>query len=326
MLVMLLFAASSLPASASPELNEDMLDLINSERASQGLTALVPYWDLEDDAAKQTARQVRQGKIFHTSDLGAVVESGWSSIGENVGVGPSMSSLHKAFMNSPGHRANILGNYSHIGISAKTDQYGQKYITVIFMKSTRTIAHAEPLTTLPKLSSLPSDAVGNTFANDISWLASNGIALGCGTNAYCPSRPITRGEMATVLAWGLELRPSSTDYFSDDDGSIHEANINAVAAAGITLGCNPPENTYFCEQETLTRAQMASFFTRALGLARASSDQFGDDNGSVHEADINALGTSGITRGCNPPTNDQYCPDQPLTRGQIAAFLRRALN
>lgn len=326
MLVMLLFAASSLPASASPELNEDMLDLINSERSSQGLAALVPYWDLEDDAAKQTARQVRQGKIFHTADLGAVVDGGWSSIGENVGVGPSISSLHKAFMNSPGHRANILGNYSHIGISTKTDQYGQKYITLIFMKATSGIAHAEPLTTLPKLSSLPSDAVGNTFASDITWLASNGIALGCDTNAYCPNRPITRGEMATVLAWGLELSPTSTDYFSDDDGSPHEANINAVAAAGITLGCNPPDNNYFCEQETLTRAQMASFFTRALGLPPAASDQFGDDNDSIHQADINALGTSGITRGCNPPTNDRYCPDQPLTRGQIAAFLRRALN
>lgn len=303
-----------------------MLGLINGDRNSRGLPALVPHWDLEDDAAVQTARQVQQGKIFHTADLSSIIDGGWSSIGENVGVGPSVSSLHNAFMNSPGHRDNVLGDYSHVGISAKTDSYGQIYITIIFMKATRSFAHAEPLTSLPTLTSLPADSVGSTFAEAIAWMASNGMALGCDTDAYCPNRPVTRGEMATLLAWGLDLPSTATDYFSDDDGSPHEANINAVAAAGITLGCNPPDNTYFCEQETVTREQMASFFARALNLPKDVPDQFLDDNGSVHQANINALGVSGISRGCNPPANDLFCPRDQLTRGQIAAFLRRALG
>jgi hypothetical protein len=52
-------------------------------------------------------------------------------------------------------------------------------------------------------------------------------------------------------------------------------------------------------------------------------DAFGDDDGSIHEADIQALAATGITRGCAP---DLYCPDQSVTRAQMAAFLHRAFG
>lgn len=42
--------------------------------------------------------------------------------------------------------------------------------------------------------------------------------------------------------------------------------------------------------------------------------------------DINAVADAGITRGCNPPANDNYCPDDSFTRGQAAAFISRALG
>jgi hypothetical protein len=50
---------------------------------------------------------------------------------------------------------------------------------------------------------------------------------------------------------------------------------------------------------------------------------FTDDDASVFEADIEWLAAAGITRGCNPPTNDLYCPKDSVTRGQMAAFLHR---
>jgi hypothetical protein len=55
-------------------------------------------------------------------------------------------------------------------------------------------------------------------------------------------------------------------------------------------------------------------------------DPFWDDDGSVFEADIEALAAAGVTRGCNPPHNTRFCPEQPVTRGQMAAFLARALG
>ena len=54
--------------------------------------------------------------------------------------------------------------------------------------------------------------------------------------------------------------------------------------------------------------------------------EFVDDDVSVFEADIERLAAAGITRGCNPPVNDRFCPDDPVTRGQMAAFLHRALT
>lgn len=71
---------------------------------------------------------------------------------------------------------------------------------------------------------------------------------------------------------------------------------------------------------------MAAFLVRALGYTDDGGDLFTDDNGLIFEADIDRLGTAGVTKGCNPPTNTMYCPDSFVTRGQMAAFLRRALG
>ncbi|MGH8936698.1 MAG: S8 family serine peptidase, partial [Acidimicrobiia bacterium] len=53
---------------------------------------------------------------------------------------------------------------------------------------------------------------------------------------------------------------------------------------------------------------------------------FADDDDSIFENDIIWLSAAGITKGCNPPTNDRFCPDDPVTRGQMAAFLVRAFQ
>ena len=67
---------------------------------------------------------------------------------------------------------------------------------------------------------------------------------------------------------------------------------------------------------------MASFLDRALDLHAASGDPFNDDEGSVHERSINRLAGAGITEGCTPTS---FCPNDPVTRAQMAAFLFRAL-
>jgi hypothetical protein len=69
---------------------------------------------------------------------------------------------------------------------------------------------------------------------------------------------------------------------------------------------------------------MAALLVRAYQIPRpGTGDLFVDDDDSVFEDDIDRLGASGVTRGCNPPKNDRYCPDQFVTREQMAAFLFR---
>jgi hypothetical protein len=175
------------------------------------------------------------------------------------------------------------------------------------------------------------DDNGSTFEADVEWLASTGITRGCNppTNSrFCPTDPVTRGQMAAFLSRALSLDEQLDDPFSDDDGSIFEADIERLAAAGITRGCNPPDNTKFCPDAYVTRGQMAAFLHRALRneLEPGGPVEFIDDDLSGFEADIEWLGSVGVTRGCNPPVNDQFCPNSSVTRGQMAAFLHRALG
>ncbi len=114
--------------------------------------------------------------------------------------------------------------------------------------------------------------------------------------------------------------------FVDDDGNIHASNIELIAAAGITSGCNPPRNDRYCPDAAVSRGQMAAFLVRALDLPSTSKDFFSDDAGSIYEWDINRLAAAGITSGCNPPTNNRYCPNSAVSRGQMATFLARGLD
>ena len=68
---------------------------------------------------------------------------------------------------------------------------------------------------------------------------------------------------------------------------------------------------------------MAAFLDRAFGLPVTETDSFTDDDGTTFEGNINRLAASGITKGCGPTT---YCPTAEVTRGQMAAFLHRALT
>ncbi len=131
---------------------------------------------------------------------------------------------------------------------------------------------------------------------------------------------------AAVLAAGAALAdvpPGGT--FLDDDKSAHEGAIEAIAAIGVTKGCNPPVNNLFCPDDAVTRGQMAAFLVRALDLPATDAAPFTDAAG-VLEDSINRLAAAGITRGCNPPANNLFCPDDAVTRGQMAAFLDRALD
>lgn len=158
------------------------------------------------------------------------------------------------------------------------------------------------------------------FQSDIEWLLVRGITQGCGFNRFCPTNFVTRGQMATFLARALGLSATSTDYFSDDQGLFHESDINRIREVGITAGCSP---TDFCPNAMTTRAEMATFLTRAFKLDPSSIDFFTDDSDSLHHEAINALRLAGITIGCTQTT---YCPAALVNREQMAAFLHRALE
>lgn len=165
-----------------------------------------------------------------------------------------------------------------------------------------------------------TDIGSSTFADDIAWLYHSGITTGCSSTKFCPGGTVTRAQMASFLVRALQLPKTTTDYFTDDDGSTHEPDINSLAKAGLTSGCSA---TRYCPGNGVTRAQLASFLARILDLSATTTDYFTDDDSSSHEPDINKIARAGLTTGCTP---DKYCPTKVVTRGQMAAFLHRTFG
>ena len=122
----------------------------------------------------------------------------------------------------------------------------------------------------------------------------------------------------------LVAAPWTIAPFTDIAGSTHYDSIVFIWREGITKGCNPPSNDLYCPGAGVTRGQMAAFLNRALDLPPTGEDFFVDDDTSIFQADINRIAAAGITRGCNPPTNDRFCPTRVVNRGEMAAFLVRA--
>ncbi len=173
------------------------------------------------------------------------------------------------------------------------------------------------------------DDNNSVHENSINAIAAQGITRGCNPpvdDKFCPTDPVTRGEMAAFLDRALNLQPATRDYFSDDDGSVFEGDVDALAAAGITLGCNPPANDRYCPDRPVNRGEMAVFLQRAFKLPLSSSDYFADDDGSIYESAINALAKAGVTQSCDPPYNDRFCPVNDVSREQMASFIARALD
>ena len=163
-------------------------------------------------------------------------------------------------------------------------------------------------------------------------VTTGGLVVDTGTTATFEFTPDSGGlhEVAVIVgdmngdnpAVELELK-----VLGDIEGSVFVADIVWLAEEGITLGCNPPANDLFCPNDNVTRGQMAAFLVRFLGLTDdGGGNMFVDDDGSIFEDAIAKLAAAEITLGCNPPLNDRFCPNDPVTRGQMAAFIRRANN
>jgi len=165
-----------------------------------------------------------------------------------------------------------------------------------------------------------TDIGSSKFAKHIAWLYAEGITSGCSKTKFCPDGKVTRGQMAAFLARALHLPKTSKDYFDDDDGTSHEADINRLAKAGLTSGCGTRR---YCPGKTVSRAQMASFLAKVLDLSKSPKDYFRDDERTGHEPNINKIARAGLTSGCAPK---RYCPSGVVTRGQMAAFLYRTFG
>jgi hypothetical protein len=166
----------------------------------------------------------------------------------------------------------------------------------------------------------------------IERLFSAGITSGCGGGNYCPSSSVTRAEMAIFLERGIHgssyTPPAATGTVFGDVPVSHWAAdwIEQLAADGVTSGCGGGN---YCPNQPVTRAEMAIFLLRSKHGSSytppAPSGTVFDDVPISHWAAawIEQLYAEGITGGCG---NGDFCPNNPVTRAEMAIFLVRTFD
>ena len=309
----LLPAGTATASTTTVNMERDFGALVNIERAKQGLGALEVRSDIVKVARNHSQTMADEWRLHHNPDFSTEI-TGWQRLAENVGYGPSVGTIHRAFMNSEGHRRNILDDrVTEIGIGVVVKD-GRVWVTANFRRPQATVTVYPPST--ERFGDVASTSV---HADSIETVAGRGITDSCGEARYCPGEDVTRGEFAIMLVRALDIDTgrSGESRFSDVSGEIAAA-VEALASEGLTSGCSADR---FCPTDRLTRAQLATFFAGALELSpRAPSFT---DAGTTHAGSIGALEQAGIVNGC---TSTTYCPNKNVNRAQTASMFANNLG
>jgi len=157
-----------------------------------------------------------------------------------------------------------------------------------------------------------------------------------GPNVGGPGVDTISTDLFAVQGQVLGLLPRFQDVLNNHP---FFTQIDAIAAAGITGGCSAGPPPLFCPDASITRAQMAVFIETSLGNGApvaCTGAMFTDVTpaqvGPGFCNFIEAFANRGITGGCVaddpgiPGNQARYCPNDPVTRGQMAVFIETALG
>ena len=182
----------------------------------------------------------------------------------------------------------------------------------------------------PAFADVPFDHWAWQFIQSIY---SAGITSGCGVGSFCPDASVTRAQMAVFLERGMQgadfTPPAATGTVFGDIPADHWAGgwVEQLYNDGVTSGCGSGN---YCPDLEATRAQMAVFLLRAKYGSAYNPPPVGTDTGFTDvpldhwaAAWIKQLAAEGITGGCG---GGGFCPEQAVTRAQMAVFLQRTFN
>ena len=162
------------------------------------------------------------------------------------------------------------------------------------------------------------DVVEETWYTDaVQWSVDNQIT---GVAGFCfgPETPVSRGETA-VWIYNMENQPDAGERhpFTDVTDASQDDAISWMADNEITTGTSP---TTFAPDETLRRAQVATFLHRLIGEPSAPPHNFSDVVAGWQQDSVSWMAHTGITTGTSPTT---FAPEDTLTRAQLVTFLYR---
>ena len=167
-----------------------------------------------------------------------------------------------------------------------------------------------------------------TAESDSDWvvITSGSSGTGDGTVSFTVDpNPTSTRRTALITVEDKTFTVKQSAHFTDvPPDHLFFSEINILSANGITVGCAPD---FYCPDEVVTRQQMAAFIIRALGefnppapLAQRFDDVPPEN---IFYGFIEEMAVRQITQGCG---GNNYCPQSPVLREQMAAFIIRALG
>lgn len=316
-----LIVATPIEAGAASALSDGhrAVDEINVERARRGLPRLGHHAGLAADARAWSAHMAATGSLTHTSNLGGETASSvpdWRRAAENIGYGASLDSVMSALWSSPGHRANMLGDFNVVGVGVSRSG-GRTWVTMRFAKSPSFRAE-------PTVAGFVDVYASAFYATPVVWMKRNSITTGVGgSNRFAPNARVTRAELATFL-WRAVGKPRTSRGVPFPDVPRSAYYYEAVAflhARGVIGGVG---NTgRFMPNAPASRGETAVFLWRLAGKpSPGGGDPFVDVPPS-HFADraVTWAYRQGITTGVGG--SNRFAPGGDVTRGEGATFLYR---
>lgn len=121
---------------ASASVSTDVAAAINSSRGEAGLAPLTPNSSVDAVAQAWAEQLASAGELSHNPSYTDQIPAGWTGAAENVAMAsePSAAGMHTQLMNSPGHRANILGDFTHVGVGFAVDDSGAGWLVEVFAR------------------------------------------------------------------------------------------------------------------------------------------------------------------------------------------------
>ena len=293
-LTLLVVGAPKADAAVRPNAESLMVRKINDTRAARGLPRLTANLQMKRIARQWTNNMARVNYVYHRPNLASVVDGNYDRLAENVGytrlAGVSdaelVDRLHKAFMASDGHRAQILGRFNMVGVGILRQSDGRMWVTVNFLKG--------PLGGFP----LYADADDSAHEREIATLFVRGAVRGCDSDSFCPRVNGSRQYVATVLDRALRTRDASRWL----DGRCGSSSA--------------------CRHGDITKVQLAEMLARVLNLDPAYGTRF-TDVAAGDRAEVYAVLRHDLMGGCS---TSRFCPGRAVSRAGAAAIVYRAVR
>lgn len=260
------------PARAS--FQTDVAGRVNEARASEGLDALTQNSDIDAVAQAWAEHLAEVGELGHNPLYWSQIPAGAWAAAENVAYNsrPTAAAMHGQLMDSSGHRANILGDHTHIGVGYAVDGEGGGWLVEVFgrypdpLPGDRDAPAPEPSSD-PEPSATPDPTTAPTSEAGDEETDPSGpppARVPAGWLASGSSGPEVLALQTDLATLGYELTPDGDfgdvtrarvaefqrDAGLEPDGLVGPATLSAIdeALAAAAATADPPEDETTSEE------------------------------------------------------------------------------